>query len=55
MPATAELTRKHYCLGDHESRARFVVTKALSSAAVPEDLHANQTERAEEILRSGGR
>jgi hypothetical protein len=55
MPATAELTKKHYCLGDYESCARFRVVKALSSAAVPDDLYPNQIERAEEIIAKRGR
>ena len=55
MPATAELAKKHYCLGDYKSCARFMVVKALSSASIPEDLYPDQTERAEKIIRRGGR
>jgi hypothetical protein len=55
MPTTAELTKQHYCLGDYTSCARFVVVKALGSGHTPDDLYPNQTDRAEGIVRTGGR
>ena len=55
MPATAEMAKKDYCLGEYATCARFMVATALSSPSVPEDLYPNQTERAQQIIETSAR
>jgi len=50
MPATAELMKKRYCLGDNTECARFMVASRLGKEKVPIDLFPGQTDRAMEIL-----
>ncbi len=50
MPATAEMFKKNYCLGDKTVCARYQV--AITGKEVPVDLFPNQTERAKQIIGS---
>lgn len=49
-PATAELMKDRYCLGDESQCARYKVYKALGGEKVPTDLFPNQTDRADRII-----
>jgi hypothetical protein len=50
-PATAEMFKKSYCLGDNAQCARYMVFRSQGSEAVPADLYPNQVERAVELLQ----
>jgi hypothetical protein len=49
-PATANLMKKKYCLGDSSQCARYIVFKSIGKDYVPGNLFPSQTERIEEIL-----
>jgi hypothetical protein len=51
-PATAEIYKKRYCLGDNTQCARHTIFKALGKPKVPTDLYPNQLERVKRILAS---
>lgn len=47
MPAVAEMTKNSYCRSDrHEKCARFIVSEALGSQGVPDNLYPDQEDRA---------
>lgn len=50
MPATANLMKNRYCLGDNSQCARFMVSNALGKENVPSDLFPNQYERAMKLI-----
>jgi len=52
MPTTAERMKKHYCLGDHQSCARFMVFSALGREHVPADLFPHNLERAQGLVEA---
>jgi hypothetical protein len=49
-PATAELMKKKYCLGDNSTCARYMVFKVKGSTGVPADLFPSQTERVKALI-----
>jgi hypothetical protein len=49
-PATAQLMKNQYCLGDSGPCARHQVKVAAGSDAVPGDLFPSQTDRVQAIL-----
>lgn len=49
-PATAEMFKKQYCMGDNSTCARYMIFIELGREKVPPDLFPNQTGRAEKIL-----
>ncbi len=49
-PATADMMKKRYCLGNSDLCARHKVFKVLGGAKVPGDMFPNQLDRAEKIL-----
>jgi hypothetical protein len=49
-PATAELMKNKYCLGDNSACARYMVFKVKGSAGVPPDLFPSQIERVKELI-----
>ena len=50
-PATAEMFKKAFCLGDNTSCARYMIFVSLGPEAVPLDLFPNQVDRALGILK----
>jgi hypothetical protein len=54
-PATANIMKKQYCLGDNSDCARHQVKVALGAEAVPSDLFPVQTEKVAGILSSHGK
>lgn len=50
MPATAQLVKTRYCLGDQENCARHMVFRKLGSEKVPADLYPTQIDRAKALL-----
>ncbi len=50
MPATADLMKKRYCLGDQTQCARYMVFSKLGAEKVPLDLYPTQVERAQKVL-----
>ncbi len=50
MPATAQLMKKRFCLGEQTTCARFMIFSTLGSENVPMDLYPTQVERARELL-----
>ncbi len=54
MPATAELLKKRYCLGDQGQCARHMVFSKFGSEKVPTDLYPTQVERAQQLLALKG-
>jgi hypothetical protein len=56
MPAVAEMTKASYCRGGHyESCARFIVSRALGSEAVADNLFPDQQDRVAELLNRSKR
>lgn len=53
-PATAQIMKKQYCLGDNERCARHQVKVAAGSNKVPPDLFPSETERVSGILSAMG-
>lgn len=51
-PATAQLMKNTYCLGDNTGCARFQVRNALGGQFVPSDLFPSQTERVPKIIEA---
>lgn len=54
VPATADMMKKRYCLGDNTNCARHMIKAALGTAKVPGDLYPAQVEKARIILQSSG-
>ncbi|WP_038057181.1 methyl-accepting chemotaxis protein [Thermodesulfobacterium hydrogeniphilum] len=55
MPATAELLKSEYCLGEgknYKECARYIVASTLGKEFVPPDLFPHQKERALEIIKA---
>jgi len=50
MPATAQLVKTRYCLGEQDACARHMVFQKLGSDKVPADLYPTQVDRAKELL-----
>jgi hypothetical protein len=50
QPATAEMMKKRFCLGDNSCCARYVIFKQLGREKVPSYLYPNQMEKALAIL-----
>ncbi len=53
-PATAQIMKNTYCLGDSTSCARHQVFKAVGSQFVPADLFPVQVERVSGIIAGAG-
>ncbi len=51
-PATAQLMKNQYCLGDSSDCARHRVFKEVGGQFVPADLYPAQTERVQGIISS---
>ena len=49
-PATAEMYKKKFCVGDSSECARYMVFKAVGKESVPADLYPNQKDRANNII-----
>lgn len=49
-PATSEMLKRRYCLGDNSGCARFIVRQALGANKVPTNLYPNQKDKALEII-----
>ncbi len=49
-PATAELMKNKYCLGDNSMCARYMVFKVKGSAGVPANLFPSQVERVKGLI-----
>ncbi len=49
-PATANLMKKNYCLGDFNSCARHIIFQKLGKEAVPANLYPSQIEIAQKLL-----
>ncbi|MGC1412745.1 MAG: hypothetical protein WA864_27830 [Acetobacteraceae bacterium] len=49
-PASAELLKKRFCLGDNKMCARYQVRAALGPDGVPADLFPNQAEKVSALL-----
>ncbi len=54
MPATTQLMKKRYCLGDQAQCARHMVFSRFGSEKVPIDLYPTQVERAQQLLALNG-
>lgn len=54
-PATAQLLKDQYCLGDCSGCARHMVKAAAGSNFVPADLFPGQVARVPEILKALGK
>jgi hypothetical protein len=54
FPSTVNRMKERYCLGDSTHCARFMVFKKLGRDKVPLTLYPHQTEKAQEIIDSGG-
>ena len=50
MPATAELMKQRFCLGNNRTCTKYMVYQALGGSKVPTDLFSNYTERASTLL-----
>ncbi len=50
-PATAQLMKNTYCLGDSEGCARHQIFKAVGGSFVPGDLYPSQVERVSRIIQ----
>jgi hypothetical protein len=51
-PATAELYKKRFCLGDNTECARWIVSQTLGPEGTPLDLFPNQKSRAQRLIDS---
>ncbi len=49
-PATAQIMKKQYCMGDSSGCARHQVFKSVGSQHVPADLYPSQTDRVKPIV-----
>jgi hypothetical protein len=49
-PASAELLKQKFCLGDNKTCARYQVRAALGPNGVPADLFPNQAEKVRALL-----
>ncbi len=52
-PTTADRLKKHFCLGDNNECARYLVYKALGKQKVPANLFPHNLEKALSILSAG--
>jgi hypothetical protein len=53
-PATANIMKKQYCLGDNSGCARHQVKAVAGAEAVPFDLFPSQIDKVKNILASTG-
>jgi hypothetical protein len=53
-PATAQIMKKQYCLGDNSECARHQVKVAVGSELVPPNLFPSQVDRVSGILAELG-
>jgi hypothetical protein len=53
-PATAQILKNQYCLGDNKGCARYQVRKALGPELVPADLLPAQSDKVMGILAAHG-
>lgn len=51
VPATAQMMKKKYCLGDKTICARHMVFTALGKGTVPGNMFPNMREAAEKLIR----
>jgi len=51
-PATAEIYKKNYCLGDSTDCARHQVKVAIGKENVPGDLYPTQVDRVKRIIET---
>ena len=49
-PATADMLKKRFCMGDKNECARYMVRSALGKEKVPVDLYPNQKEKALHLI-----
>lgn len=49
MPATANVMKKRYSLGDNSQCARFMVAQTLGRNKVPTDLFPNQYDKTKKL------
>jgi hypothetical protein len=49
-PATAELMKNKYCLGDNSGCARYMVFKVKGGSGVPADLFPSEVDRVKGII-----
>jgi len=49
-PATAQLMKTAYCLGDSSGCARHMIFSAVGGSFVPSDLYPSQVERVEKVI-----
>lgn len=54
-PATAQMMKNQYCLGDSTDCARHQVKVAVGSENVPADLYPAQTEKVKAVLAAHGK
>ncbi len=54
VPATADMMKKRFCLGDNTNCARHMIKAALGKEKVPEDLYPAQVDRAKALLQASG-
>jgi len=54
-PATAQLMKNQYCLGDSTDCARHQVKVVAGSENVPADLYPGQTEKVKGVLAAYGK
>ena len=52
-PATANMMKSKYCLGNFEECARYMVFKALGREKVPTNLFPNMRDKAKAIIAEG--
>ncbi|MCE1251925.1 MAG: hypothetical protein LWX83_00075 [Anaerolineae bacterium] len=50
-PATSEMLKRRYCLGDSRECARFMVRASLGKDKVPGNLYPNQKDKALELIK----
>jgi hypothetical protein len=51
-PATANIMKKKYCLGDNSECARYIIFKSVGKEHVPSDLFPSQHERINKIIEA---
>ena len=49
-PATADMLKQRFCLGDKNGCARYMVRSALGKDKVPSELYPNQKEKALHLI-----
>ena len=51
VPATAQMMKNKYCLGDKIQCARYMIFSAIGKEYVPSDMFPNMRDRAEKIIQ----